>query len=146
MERIQEHGLSVGLLSYRMDGPDLAGGRRLEDGSSPFGDSMSRYVKTTFTCASCGAERKEANHWFVVLRNDALMDLAYGEEIQLASKVSLSFKDAPGTKVTLRGFAVKYIVCALDPDDIGLPDYAMPVCGESCLHKIEAKIIAGQEI
>lgn len=27
---------------------------------------MSRFVKTRFICASCGTERKEVNHWYVV--------------------------------------------------------------------------------
>ena len=78
---------------------------------------MSRFVKTTVVCASCKAERKEANHWFVV---DTLFT-----------------GGSPGRRL--------YEVWKFRPDaELGNCEY--PVCGESCLHKIEAKIIAGVEI
>ena len=75
---------------------------------------MSRFVKTTFVCASCGRERGTQNHWFVVIESPS-------------------------------GGAL-YVVFNLDPSRGDLGEVELPVCGEQCLHKIEAKIIAGVEI
>lgn len=83
---------------------------------------MSRFVKTTFFCASCGRVRQEANHWFVVYARPTEGGMEIG------------------------GIPAIYCVTRFNGDRTRLADYEFPVCGEECLTKVTTKVIAGVSI
>jgi hypothetical protein len=79
---------------------------------------MNRFVSVQVKCAGCGAQFGEANHRFVL--HDERTDL-------LTLNVAL------------------YSVRKFEPSS-QLTDFDYPVCGESCLQKLEGKLISGQKL
>lgn len=74
-----------------------------------------KFVTPSIACATCGAVRGSANHWFV-LTGDALH------------------------------FPLLYSVRELDPVNPPTENDEFPACGESCLQKLESKLLSGKKL
>jgi hypothetical protein len=78
---------------------------------------MSRYVTLLIKCASCGKQKGDNNHWFLLSAHQSIQGYYY---------------DVHGLPI------IK------SPKD--LEDDQYPACGEECLQKLESRIRAGEKI
>ena len=84
---------------------------------------MNSFVTVRVACAACGIVKGESNHWFclVVQPEDEMAWTRYGVPIL-------------------------YAITSLNPDVPPRRANEFPVCGESCLNKLQSQLLSGKDL